>query len=107
MASDCWPNCIGTKRTESENENSKSNGYWTIEAMARPRRELMICIKNSGYEASLELRKVYVVLPEGAAANRKMLRVIDESGEDYLYPANFFRPLDVTASTRRAVMAAE
>lgn len=50
----------------------------------------VICINNTGYEASLEPRKLYEVLPDPVAVKHEQLRVIDESGEDYLYPASFF-----------------
>ena len=49
-----------------------------------------ICIDNSEYPASLELHKIYRVLPDEDAANDGDVRVIDESGEDYLYPADWF-----------------
>jgi hypothetical protein len=47
---------------------------------------LAICVKNRGYPAALEVRKVYRVVPDREAAAHRLLRVIDESGEDYLYP---------------------
>jgi hypothetical protein len=49
-----------------------------------------ICIDNSEYPASLELHKIYRVLPDEEAASEGDLRVIDESGEDYLFPAEYF-----------------
>ncbi len=51
---------------------------------------LVLCIDNSGYAASLEPRKLYQALPDSQAKARKQIRVIDESGEDYLYPAALF-----------------
>lgn len=65
-----------------------------------------ICIRNDNYPASLELRKVYPVLPDAEAASHHMLRVIDESGEDYLYPDEFFVLVDLPEAVRRAVMRA-
>ncbi len=50
----------------------------------------VVCVNNEGYEASIETRKIYRVLPDSQADALKMIRVIDESGEDYLYPADFF-----------------
>lgn len=50
----------------------------------------VLCIDNGGYPESLEVRKVYSVLPDEKAAARNYLRVIDETGEDYLYPAKHF-----------------
>jgi len=54
-----------------------------------------LCIQNRGYAASLEIRKVYPLLSDPTARKRGMVRVIDESGEDYLYPAEFFVPIEV------------
>ena len=50
------------------------------------RKHFMICVENSSYESSLEIRKLYEVLTDRAAEKHHQLRVIDESGEDYLYP---------------------
>ena len=57
--------------------------------------EFVICIRNDHYPASLELRKVYRVVPDAEAFSHKMLRVVDESGEDYLYPQDFFAPVEL------------
>lgn len=54
-----------------------------------------VCIQNTDYEVSLELRKLYRVLPDGEAQKAGLLRVVDESGEDYLYPESYFALLDV------------
>lgn len=67
---------------------------------------LVICIANLGYEASLERRKIYECLPDSEAAKRKMLRVIDESGEDYLYPQDMFVGAPLPEAVRRAVLEA-
>jgi len=50
----------------------------------------VLCLKNAGYEASLETRKLYEVLPDPSAEKHAMIRVVDESGEDYLYPEGLF-----------------
>ena len=50
----------------------------------------IVCVKNEGYAASLELRKIYQVIPDARAAEHQLVRVVDESGEDYLYPADYF-----------------
>lgn len=52
--------------------------------------KFVICINNHGYEASLEQRKLYEILPDEEAAKHGQLRVIDESGEDYLFPVSMF-----------------
>jgi hypothetical protein len=56
----------------------------------RPKRQFLLCVNNEGYPASLEVRKVYRALPDELAAGRGFVRVIDESGEDYLYPSDRF-----------------
>ena len=50
----------------------------------------VICIANKGYPASLELRKIYQIIPDKAATRLHQLRIIDESGEDYLHPKDYF-----------------
>lgn len=57
-----------------------------------------VCIRNTGYAASLELRKIYEVLKDDEALRLGMLRVIDESGEDYLFPQEFFAPIQLPES---------
>jgi len=54
-----------------------------------------ICVENSEYPASLEILKVYRVLPDEEAEQENDLRIIDESGEDYLYPASYFILIDL------------
>ena len=70
------------------------------------RHKLVLCLQNEGYEASLERRKIYPVLADRSAAAHRKLRVIDESGEDYLYPAAMFAPIQLPRALRRAVLAA-
>ena len=74
--------------------------------MPTPRNKLVICIENDGYPASLEKRKVYIVLPDQDAEHRGLLRVIDESGDDYVYPRELFRAIELAPSVKRAVLAA-
>ncbi|WGD50598.1 hypothetical protein QA641_34170 [Bradyrhizobium sp. CB1650] len=69
-------------------------------------KQLVICVDNEGYAASLETRKVYVALRDPAAEKLYMLRIIDESGEDYLYPKALFRSVALPQAVRRAVLAA-
>ena len=63
-------------------------------------------MKNKQYGASLELRKLYQVLPDDSAVKHHQLRVIDESGEDYLYPENYFVPVNLPQSAEKAVLRA-
>lgn len=62
-----------------------------------------ICINNSEYPASLERHKIYRLLPDEDAADDGDLRVIDESGEDYLYPAEYFVLIEVPQETARVL----
>jgi len=63
-----------------------------------------VCINNTGYPASLELHKIYRVLPDAKAGQDGDIRVIDESGEDYLYPAKWFVPIDLPTSVEQAIL---
>ena len=74
--------------------------------MARASKELVVCINNEGYSVSLERRKLYVTMPDAEATKHGQLRVIDESGEDYLYPQEFFVAVDLPQSLRRRVLQA-
>lgn len=65
-----------------------------------------VCINNSGYPASLELHKIYRVLPDEDAAADGDLRIIDESGEDYLYPADRFVPIAVPDAVQKSLLKA-
>jgi hypothetical protein len=64
------------------------------------KNKFVLCIENEGYEASLELRKLYERLPDKEAERHKQVRIIDESGEDYLYPSDFFAPIRLSVQTR-------
>ena len=68
-------------------------------------KKFVVCLKNKGYEVSLEPRKIYQVLPDSDAAKHGQLRVIDESGEDYLYPTTCFTPIKLPQQVRKAVLA--
>lgn len=69
-------------------------------------KQLVVCIENDGYPASLEKRKIYVALRDQAAEKHGLLRVIDETDNDYLYPKSFFRSIDLPQTVKRAVLAA-
>jgi hypothetical protein len=68
--------------------------------------EFAVCINNEGYPASLELHKIYRVLPDEDAATDGDVRVIDESGEDYLYPASYFAPISLPAAVEKSLLKA-
>jgi hypothetical protein len=61
------------------------------------KHEFAICINNHGYEVSLEMRKLYEVISDADAEKHGQIRVIDESGEDYLYPATLFDSITLPA----------
>ncbi|MGH8738018.1 MAG: hypothetical protein ACREVC_11730 [Burkholderiales bacterium] len=69
-------------------------------------KRFAVCLKNKGYDVSLERRKIYQVLSDPQAAKHGLIRVVDESGEDYLYPQSFFAPIELPQPIRRAVLAA-
>ncbi|PIU26860.1 MAG: hypothetical protein COW32_11390 [Candidatus Aquicultor secundus] len=64
------------------------------------RRRFMVCVDNRGYESSLEIRKLYEVLIDRVVEKHHQVRVIDESGEDYLYPEKFFAPVRLPHVTK-------
>lgn len=68
------------------------------------RRQFVVCVRNEGYAVSLELRKIYVAIPDAAASARGQVRVVDESGEDYLFPPHLFLPITLSESVRKAMM---
>ena len=68
--------------------------------------QLAVCIRNDGYPVSIERLKLYRILPDPEAAKRHQLRVVDESGEDYLYPADYFVVVRLPKTVERAVVAA-
>jgi len=72
----------------------------------RPRQSFVACIRNDGYEVSLDIGKVYVVLPDAKAAKYGRIRVIDESGEDYLFPIEYFLPVELSKPAKEAASAA-
>jgi hypothetical protein len=74
--------------------------------MKRTEPRFVVCVKNKDYAASLELRKLYQVVADVATAKLGHIRVIDESGEDYLYPEEYFVPVQLPQSAERAVRRA-
>ena len=71
--------------------------------MASPRqRRFLLCIRNTGCE-DLELRKLYERLPDKAGTREGYVRVVDESGEDYLYPQGYFVAVELSRQAERAL----
>lgn len=63
----------------------------------------VICLNNEGYAASLEVRKLYELLPDPKAEAMHCIRIVDEDGEDYVYPENLFMPMEVSESVSLAL----
>lgn len=57
--------------------------------------QFVICTRNDGYAASLETRKIYAVVPDADAAKHHLIRIVDESGEDYVYPQEYFVAIEL------------
>ncbi len=70
------------------------------------RRQFVLCLSNRGYPASLVARRVYIRLPDPDADERALVRVIDETGQDYLYPRRLFVAIEVPREASRAFRAA-
>jgi hypothetical protein len=64
--------------------------------------QFVVCIENKGYAASLELRKIYQVVEDTRAEEHGLIRVIDESGEDYLYPLEYFAAIELPQAVEKA-----
>lgn len=69
-------------------------------------KRFAVCVNNSDYPVSLELHKIYRVLPDPDAAADGDLRVVDESGEDYLYPADYFVLIELPQAVKRSLLRA-
>ena len=69
-------------------------------------QRLVVCVENDGYPASLEKRKIYIALRDASAEKHGLLRIVDESGDDYLYPKAFFRSVALPQAVKKAVLAA-
>jgi hypothetical protein len=69
-------------------------------------QKFAVCVKNADYPASLELRKIYAVVDDPDAEAIGLTRVIDESGDDYLYPAEFFRDLALSSDLAQELLLA-
>ena len=70
------------------------------------KRRFVVCVRNRGYVVSLEKKKIHIVIADREAEKHGMLRVIDESGDDYLYPQAFFAEIALPLSLKRALLAA-
>ncbi|MBV8419881.1 MAG: hypothetical protein JOZ26_07715 [Hyphomicrobiales bacterium] len=69
-------------------------------------KQFVVCINNDGFPTSLDKRKIYVLLRDALAEKRGLVRIIDESGSDYLYPKTLFRSIALPQSVKKAVLSA-
>ena len=93
------------KRTALAKKSLSARGTSTSSRRpAAKRRKFAVCVQNKGYEASLERNKIYTVLPDEEAERDGDLRVIDESGEDYLFSADRFVAIEVPAPVRASLL---
>jgi hypothetical protein len=89
----------GTRRPASAGKSSRSNA-----GSSRRVRGYVLCVANSGYPASLEVRKLYEYLDSRPNDPKSRIRVVDESGEDYLYPRALFRRIALPKPTQQALI---
>jgi hypothetical protein len=68
------------------------------------KQKFLLCVDNEGFEASLEARKLYEMIPDKEAERHNQVRIIDESGEDYLYPSKFFEPVKLSMQTKNRIL---
>src|SRR5437879_463580 len=97
-------NCIGMKHMASARKSSSARG--TSIRSRRPvrgKRRFVVCVRNDGYEASLERNKIYPLVRDDDAEQDGDLRVVDESGEDYLFSADRFVAIEVPAAVRASL----
>jgi hypothetical protein len=94
---------FGTKPTGSARKTTKSNASLT-DMKRNP--QFAVCISNKGYAASLEVRKIYRLIPDKAGAKHGLVRVVDEMGEDYLFPEEYFVSLTLPQAAEGAVLKA-
>ena len=94
------------KRTAPAKKSSSARGTSTSRRKSTTARRFAVCVRNEGYEASLERNKIYAVLPDEEAERDGDLRVIDESGEDYLFSADRFVTIEVPAAVRASLLKA-
>jgi hypothetical protein len=77
-----------------------------MKELKRSPNRFAVCVSNTDYPASLEIHKIYRVLPDADAASDGDLRVVDESGEDYLYPAEYFVLIELPQAVKKSLLQA-
>src|SRR5712691_3792451 len=106
QAEDAERSCTGMKRTASAGRRSSGSGMSTKASRPRGRRapRFVVCIENAGYPASLELHKIYRIVADSDAARDGDVRIVDESGEDYLYPAEWFAAVELPRRVKSSLL---
>src|SRR5919198_2517704 len=94
---------IGMKRMVLDEKNTNASDMWNRYMKTTKSSPFVICVDDSEYPASLELHKIYRMIPDKGAQADGDLRIIDESGEDYLFPADYFIPIDLPQTIVRAL----
>jgi hypothetical protein len=94
------------KPTELDAKTLRSNAIWN-EKMSEHKKHFAICVNNSDYEASLILRKIYEIIPDEQGAQDDLLRIVDESGKDYLYHKSHFIVVEFPMEIEHALLAAQ
>jgi hypothetical protein len=95
------------KRMALARKNSSSSAASRAEPVSRqPRLSYVLCVRNRGYRASLERRKVYRQIADAWAHRHDLVRIVDESGKDYLYPRNYFVSIPIPKAARTALRLA-
>lgn len=98
MAASTQRKSTGAKRTASATRSTRSSG-----SSRDARSKHVVCVSNVGYTASLEVRKIYATVRDAAAEKLGFLRVIDESGEGYLYPREQFSVITLPRGLAKAL----
>jgi hypothetical protein len=96
---DCWLRSRGDSRPRLSRRSEAPQVF-----MNERRCRFVLCVGNKNYPASLELRKVYRLLSDEQASKRHQVRVVDESGEDYLYPEEYFVPIKLPQAAEKVVL---
>ncbi|MCR4321256.1 MAG: hypothetical protein NUV74_13085 [Candidatus Brocadiaceae bacterium] len=91
------------KHMESGKKKLKERGIYKMDIN---KIKYVVCINNEGYQASLELHKLYQVIPDKTIEDDGDIRIIDESGEDYIYPAFYFKKVSLTKDVKSSLLKA-
>jgi len=96
------------RRPASARKNSRSSASSTERSVksVAAQADFVVCIDNGDYPVSLERHKIYRVMPDASARSHGQVRVVDESGEDYLYPQHYFAPIKLPVAIERALLRA-